>query len=219
VSELLPPPNPARIAATPPRRAEKVQLAAGTTLLRIHPLNGPYRTTWNQFRSFGPTGSRFDHHPSPPRLHSTRAVMYCTTGSDAFITAVAEYFQDDAGGVAPLDRRVHHPNAAAFRLAAPMTLLDLSSGWVTRAGGNQAIVSGRRSTARAWARAVYDTHTDLDGVLYPSSIWGPGRCVALWERGVDAVPATPQLHRSLADPALDAPLADAAERLGTLLIG
>lgn len=145
--------------------------------------------------------------------------MYCALGADAFVTALAEFFQHSTGRVGPIDRLAASPTATAFRLATSVRLLDLGSGWVTRAGGNQAIVAGLRTRARAWAGAIHQAHAHLDGLVYPSSVWGPGLCMALWERGRSALPRGPDLHRLLRDPVLDRPLADAAERLGTLLIG
>jgi hypothetical protein len=142
--------------------------------------------------------------------------MYLATGNEAFTTAIAEYFQDDQGTVGPVDRRRHGVAVSVFEMAAPVQLLDLGSGWVTRAGGNQAICSGARSRSRAWARAIYDGHPTVAGLCYPSSIWGPGRCIALWERGAAAIPDACILHRSLTDPTLDGPVACAALELGTV---
>lgn len=142
--------------------------------------------------------------------------MYLAIGNEAFTTAIAEYFQDDRGTVGPVDRRRHGVAVSAFELAAPVQLLDLGSGWVTRAGGNQAICSGARSRSRAWARAIHGAHPTVSGLYHPSSIWGPGRCIALWERAAAAIPAGCTLHRTLADPALDGPVASAALDLGTV---
>src|SRR5207253_3123453 len=100
-------------------------------------------------------------------------------------------------------------------LARDIQLLDLDAGWVTRAGGNQAITSGRRSRSREWARAIYAELPAVDGLAYISSVWGPGRCIALWDRGSDAFPAAPLNSRRLDDPVLDAAVANAAIALGT----
>lgn len=218
MSERLPLPDIDRIERTAPRRRECVELPRGTVLLRLHPLSGSHGRSWNQFRHFGPTSARFDHHPPPPQVHQTHAVMYCAVGAEAFVTAVAEYFQDAAGRVGPIDRSTNEPTATAFTITAPIRLLDLRSGWVTRAGGNQAIVSGRCSRSRAWARAIHTAHGDIDGLLYPSSVWSHGLCIALWERCAPAVPGVNDLHRLLSDPVFDRPLAHAAELLGTVLL-
>lgn len=218
MSEHLPEPDVERIAATTPGPDDLRELPAGTVVLRLHPLTGPHPCAWDEFRHWGPTGSRFDQHPLPPADHPGRGVMYLAAGDEAFTTAIAEYFQDDRGTVGPVDRRRRGLAASAFELAASVQLLDLGSGWVTRAGGNQAICSGPRSASRAWARAIYDEHLTVAGLYYPSSIWGPGRCIALWERGASALPAECTLHRTLADPVLDGPVATAVEALGTITI-
>ena len=180
MSERLPLPDLDRIERTTPQRRECVELSPGTVLLRLHPLSGSTGRSWKQFRHFGPTSARFDHHPPPPQVHPTHAVMYCTVGAEAFVTAVADYFQDAAGRAGPIDRTTNDPTTTAFTLISPLRLLDLRSGWVTRAGGNQAIVSGRRTSSRAWARAIHGAHGHIDGLLYPSSVWAPGLCIALW---------------------------------------
>ncbi len=166
----------------------------------------------------GPTSSRFDHHPEPRGHHPNHAIAYLAVGPRRFVGGIAEYFQDAAGGVGPLDVLRHRPVITQFRTAAGLRLLDLDSGWVTRAGGNQAIISGPRSRARAWARCIYLGHEALDGLAYRSSVWGPGRCVALWERGRRAFPASPGTSRSLADPTLTAAVASAARELGTFVV-
>ena len=218
VSQRLPGPDAARIAATVPGADELVEVPAGTRVLRIHPLAGAHPCAWNDSRFYGPTSARFDHHPPPPHTHPTRSVIYGALGDEAFTAAIAEFFQDDAGTVGPIDRVLRAPAATAFTLAAPIRVLDLRTGWVTRAGGNQAIMSGSRSRARDWARAIYRSHTDVQGLMYASSVWGPGLCVAIWDRGAAGIPAANDLHRSLVDPVMDGPLAVAAGRLGTVLV-
>lgn len=141
--------------------------------------------------------------------------MYLGTGRTAFTTVLAEYFQDDRGTVGPIDRRRNGVALSAFELAAPVQLLDLGSGWATRAGGNQAICSGPRSRSREWARTIYDTHPTVAGIYYPSSTWGPGHCIALWERATPAIPEHCVLHRRVDDPTLDDAVAVAAMDLGT----
>lgn len=218
MSERLAEPDVERLAATTPGPDDLRHLPAGTVVLRLHPLTGPHPCAWDEFRHWSTTGSRFDHHPPPPADCPERGVMYLAAGDEAFTTGIAEYFQDDRGTVGPIDRQRGGLAASAFALATPLQLLDFGSGWVTRAGGNQAICSGPRSASRAWARAIYDAHPTVAGLYYPSSIWGPGRCIALWERGAAAIPDGCTLHRTLADPALDGPVATAAETLGTITV-
>jgi len=134
------------------------------------------------------------------------------------VSALAEHFQDANGGVGPIDRSHRQPAITQFELAADVQLLDLDSGWVTRAGGNQAITSGRRSRARQWARAIYSEHPNMQGVAFGSSVWAPGHCIALWDRGAPAIPGAPLTSRTLDDPVLGVALANAAVALGTCLL-
>ena len=157
-------------------------LRAGDRLVRVHSVGGNHPLAWDGFRDFGPTKSRFDHHTLPARVQD-RGIMYVARGRTAFTTAIAEYFQDDSGaGVGPIDTRRNSVTLSMFRLVEDAPVLDLDSGWITRAKGNQAIKSGPRGVARAWARAVYERYgTELRGLAYTSAVWGPGWCVALWE--------------------------------------
>lgn len=217
MSERLPAPDGPRIRDTLIEPGDLVVLAPGTRLTRVHPLGGAHPTAWDEFRAFGPTSSRFDHQPPPPRVHRTRRVAYFTYGPEAFTAALSEYFQDDGGGVKPFDLLHRRPHVSVIEIAAELRLLDLTTGWVTRAGGNQAIGSGARSASREWARAIHRHHHGIHGVAYRSPVWGPGTCVALWERAAPAIPASPVLHRALDDALLAAPILAASEQLGTLI--
>jgi hypothetical protein len=217
LSEFLPTPDPGILAATQPRPEEIETLDSGTVFTRIHDLEGPRPSQWSQFRYWGPTRSRFDHHPEPSTHHPDRGVMYLTTGTDALTTALAEKFQDpNSQRMGPVNRVVRRPTATVFATIESLTLLDLRSGWITRAGGNQAIMTGPRPPAQEWARAIYAAYPDIHGVVYGSSIWGPGTCVAVWERGLHAIPTAPLVSRSLLDPYLDLPVRNAVAALGTV---
>jgi hypothetical protein len=218
LSDRLNAPDRARIANTAIRRGDITRLNSGTRVARIHSVGGARPMPWNGLRFYGPTTSRFDHHTMPRRAHPTRSIAYLTYGPTRFVAALAEYFQDANGGVGPIDRANRQPAITQFELAIDIQLLDLDSGWVTRAGGNQAITSGRRSRSREWARAIYSAHPTLEGIAYGSSVWGPGRCIALWDRGSLAFPAAPLTSRTLNDPVLDVALANAAIELGTYLL-
>lgn len=216
MSEKLPPPPAAKIRATHIDDSELVVIDPGALLVRIHPLAGDHPCAWDELRAWGPTASRFDHQPPPPRTHPRRKVAYVTYGPEAFTAAIAEYFQDEGGGIGPIDRTHRAPQATVLSPTTQLRLLDLASGWVTRAGGNQAICSGPRRRAQEWARAIYKHHRKhIDGLAYPSSVWGPGRCAVLWEGARHALPDRPVATRALADPVLLDLVADASERLGT----
>lgn len=218
MSEHLPNPVRARLVANPPEDDDFVTITADSLLVRVHSLGGPHPLAWNEFRRFGPTSSRFDHHTMPRRPHNTRRVAYLTFGDTAFCAALAEFFQDAHGGVGPIDTGHQSPYASAFRFSSPVRLLDLDSGWITRAGGNQAIRTGPRGRSRSWARAIYATYPDIPGLAYSSSVWGRGRCLALWERCEHVLPAGPETSRALNDPLLGVAVADATETLGTFPI-
>lgn len=131
-------------------------------------------------------------------------------GADALTTALAECFQ--ASRV--IDPIVGDPWLVAWTPVTPLMLLDLASAWTTRAGGNQALCAGDRRVARRWARAIYKQLAHVDGLCCPSSILGNGRSVALFDRASNAIPLRPDLHRPLADPALQPAIARAAARIG-----
>lgn len=218
MTERLPHPDRSWVEATVVRTGDVTTIVAGTHLVRVHAHGGPHPMAWDEFRSYGPTTSRFDHQTVPRRDHPTRAIAYLAHGPTRFVCGLGEYFQDASGGVGPIDGAHREPVITQIEVSRDLRLLDLGSGWVTRAGGNQAIISGLRSRSRAWARAIYATHTDIDGLAYDSSVWGPGRCIALWERGRDAFPLAPVTSRLLADPGMSTAVANAALDLGTYVI-
>lgn len=221
MSEVLPPPVGPRIRDTSITSRDVVVLEGGTRLIRAHLLAGTHPASWDTFRRFGPTRSRFDHHQPPPRAHGTRSIAYVTYGdggprSNPFTAVLAELFQDDGGGVMPFDLTRDAPHVSVFEITRRLRLLDLASGWVTRAGGNQAISSEARSTARAWARLIYlHHHSSIDGVAYHSSVWPPGRCAALWQGARSAFPVEPLKSDALDAAGLRIAVAHAAEELRT----
>jgi hypothetical protein len=166
-------------------------------------------------RTYGPTSARFDPHQPPPH-EQDRGVLYA---AGSFPTALAEFF----GATRTIERSRDEPLIASFRLARVLRLLDLLSGWPTRAGASQALSSGRKDVTRMWARAIYE-ELDVDGIIYPSSMSGSrrrrsdpplhGLAVALFDRATSAIPAHPSLNMPLSHPGLDAPLGAIAERFG-----
>ena len=149
--------------------------AADTKLARIYFAAGPHPSRWNQFRSFGPTAARWDHHL--PNAHGAaveqdRAVYYCARDVD---TCAAEVFQSTRR----IDRTRDAPWLVVFALREAVTLLDLRGTFATKMGASTAIHSGPRSRARAWARELYDAYPDLQGLYYGSSMNGHAPAVAL----------------------------------------
>lgn len=218
MTDRLPRPDGGRIRDSAPGADELIVVPEGTFLVRVHPLGGPRPTAWDELRAFGPTKSRFDHQPLPRRNHPSRRIAYVTTGPDAFVTALAEWFQDDGGGVGPFDLARGRPAITIIETAAELTLLDLDGGWVTRAGGNQAIRTGPRGVCRDWSRAIHRHHRHVQGLAHGSSVWGPGRCLALWERAAPAFPEAPTATRLLDDPTLVGAVMDGAHQLGTYVL-
>lgn len=213
MAKLPPPPTTEHLRSVVRLRTrDLVAVTTETVLWRVHRTTGRHVVPWNALRHFGPAAAcRFDPHEPPPRSDQPEGVTYLAISAQ---TALAETFQS---------RRLvnrHHgaPYLVGLRLNRPVQLLDLTRAWPTRAGASQAISSGRRDVARAWARRVREAFPELDGLWYPSSMDGGGLCLVLWSPAADALPAVPVLSRALTDPALADRLAGAASRLGYRLL-
>ena len=94
----FPPPPPAgELARVRPIWHE---LPTGALLWRVYFRGGAHPTTWNAFRTYGPTGARFDHHTRPPR-EQARAIYYAALSgrtlwalaSIAFLAVYREAFE------------------------------------------------------------------------------------------------------------------------------
>ena len=186
-------------------------MPAGAELWRIYFRAGAHASRWDGFRSFGPTGARFDHQPTPPKQHRTRAILYA---SDSGPTSLAEVFQQTR----VIDRFADAPVLSAFRLTRDLHLLDLTGAWPTRARASMAINAGSRVTARSWSRAIYVAYPRIEGLRYASSMNANQPAFALYERARRSLPAGPALDLPLAASALTALLADAALRFGYALV-
>jgi hypothetical protein len=197
-------PSAPKIFPVPP---DAYRLVGGTKLWRIYYRGGKYATTWNAFRNFGPTSSRFNHHTYPKRLQK-RGILYATTGSDAICTAIAEAFQDTR----LVDRHRNDPWLASFSLASDVILLNTGGDWPVQVGGDMAINSGSRNKAREWSRSIYRNYPNIKGIWYPSSLTNQP-CVALYERAAKSLPIAPAFNESLASPKLFAALTQLAARL------
>jgi RES domain-containing protein len=200
------------------REQDVARTEAGTRLWRVYAQGGPHPGSWNGFRTYGPIMTmRFDPQAPPPGA-SDRGVMYVAFDIP---TTIAETFQ----ATRTINRFRRAPWLAAFDLARDLQLLDLTSGWPTRAGASQAISSGRRDHARMYSVAAYEEYGDVDGMLYHSSMLGrlrapggtalsDGRCAALFDRAWDAIPPTPTIHLPLGHPGLAVPLDRVADAIG-----
>ena len=201
------PPSSKRLVRTLP---EIRILPAGTRLWRIYFRGGRHPTYWDSFRSFGPTGSRFDHHMRPPRPQS-RGILY---GALAGPTCLAEVFQQTR----VIDRTTSDPWLVGFDFRISLDLLDLTGTWPTRAGASMAIATGPRPRAQRWSRAIYDAYPHLQGLCYASSMHGNQPSVSLYERARGSLPERPVFHRPLRDPALLGMLRRTAKSLGYGLV-
>jgi hypothetical protein len=180
-------------------------LPAGTVIWRVYLRGGLHPATWDTFRTYGPTGARFDHHDPPPSVHPVKAILY---GADRGPTCLAEVFQDTR----VIDRHRHQPALAAFQLVRDLALLDVTGAWPTRAGASMAIGTGRRKRAREWSRAIYDAFPQLEGIRYASPMDANRPAFALYERSKQAIPAHALLDALLSAPGLGILLARAAAR-------
>ena len=151
---------------------EEIVLPAGTHLARIYFSGGEYPAQWNQFRYWGPTTSRFDHHMenSDGEAHlQDRGIMYAA-GHDKFgalATCLAEVFQDRRR----VDCSRNEPFFVVFKIKRDLRLLNLKSLWPTRAGASAVISTGPKKTARLWSQTIYEAYPDLDGILYGCAFW------------------------------------------------
>jgi hypothetical protein len=209
VAKLPLPPAPSDLAAS--AQPDVVAITRVSVLWRLYETAGPHARQWNDFRHFGPVATgRFDHHLPPP-ADQPRAVLYAGLSVQ---TCVAEVFQDTR----VIDRGRRGMWLAGFRLAREVRLLDLSGAWPTRAGASQAINSGPREQARAWARAIHAAYPRIEGLWYLSSMDGGRPAVALNERAERALAPHPEVHVPLTHPGLALPLARMGRTLGYLLV-
>lgn len=182
-------------------------LRSGSLLARIYAREGRYPGRWNDFRHAGPLASaRFDHHVPDER----RGVLY---GAASMATCIAEVFQ----GTRIVDRAGDGRCFTAFRTTRSVRLLDMTGDWPTRAGASQAIASGPRSRAQAWARVIYEAYPSLEGAWYPSSMHGGHPAIVLFERAADSLPAEPEVDVPLTHPGLLPDLIRVCNALGYLI--
>src|SRR5579862_1096633 len=80
-------PEPPDPLSVPPETVRSPQI--GNRLWRIHFAGGSHPTAWNEFRHYGPTQARFDHHDAPPRTQS-KGILYAAMQPQTYI---AEVFQ------------------------------------------------------------------------------------------------------------------------------
>lgn len=200
----LPAPTGPEILTLPPRRR----------LWRVYFRASSHPTVWNQFRTFGPTDARFDHHlpdGAGNPCDQSRAILYA---AEDLVSAIAEVFQRSRS----IHRARGEPWLVGFSLERPVVLLDLRSTWPTRAGASAAISTGARSYARQWATRIYETFPEIAGLAYASSMHALQAAVAFYERAMPSLAGRPFFHRAFSDPAWDTVLRNAAARIGYRII-
>ena len=182
----------------------------GRKLWRVYFRSGEHPSRWNQFRTFGPSDARFDHHIDG--LPDGRSVMYLALNP---ITCIAEVFQKTR----TIHRTRRRPALVGFAVAAPLKLLDLTGAFPTRIGASMGLMTGARSVGRSWARGMYAAYPEAQGLVYPSSMHANAAAVLLNDRinPADALPRSPGFHKTLDDPAMITLLKNAARELGYVL--
>jgi hypothetical protein len=186
--------------------ADKV-LAAGTELWHVYFQAGAHPRAWYDFRAYGPVPSaRFDYHLSPPHVQD-RAIFHA--GSLATL-CIAEVFQQER----VIDRKRDSPWLVGFTLTRDVVVLDLCGTWPTRAGASMAINSGQRSRAQRWSAAIYAAYPYIEGLWYPSSMYGNQPAAAFYERAGDAVKGVPIFHMPLTARGITRALYSLAQEIG-----
>lgn len=189
-------------AALPPLRASDTRtLEEGLLIWRVNSAAGSHPAAWNEFRYHGPVPTgRFDHNKPPRHDDPDRGIVY---GALDITGALSEAFQDTR----TIDRSRHEPWLVGFELELDLVTLDLTRLWPTRAGASQTIATGRRDTAQAWSRSIYDAHPGVRALLYRSSMAGGSSNLALYERAADNLPFSRRFHAPLTHPGLALPQA------------
>lgn len=191
-------------------------LVKGTPVARVYFTGGEHPTRWDEFRHYGPTNARFDHHlknTSGEAFVQERSILYCAAMAD---TSVAEVFQETR----LINRTRKAPWLAIFSLQRDIDLLDLTGAYPTRVGASMAINTGNRARGREWAQRFYDAYEPLQGIFYASSMNGNEPAIALTDRAEKStcLPTHPDLNRALADDSLLDVLKHSAHRLGYGLV-
>ena len=201
-------PYPEQLARVDP---EWYPVATGDELWRIYFRAGHHPSRWNQFRSFGPTDARFDHHLDEA-TDDHRSVMYLAKSP---VTCLAEVFQKTR----TIHRSDRKPVLVGFGLQSPLKLLDLTGAFSTRIGASMGLMIGARSVGRNWARGLHEAYPEVQGLAYPSSMYANTVAFVLNERAAstDAIPAVPDFHKALDDGGMVTTLKNAARVLGYAL--
>jgi hypothetical protein len=163
------------------------------TLWRIHRTAGEHVLPWNTLRTYGPLPSmRWDPHPGAEPISTAEGVLYAAADIG---TSLAEVYQTTR----VIDTRAGAPTLTAWQPQRGLRLLDLSGTWLLRNSASAALRAAPRSTCRRWARAIYTTWPELDGLYVPSTLTGRPNIV-LWNAAADSIPTMPSFSRPLTHP-------------------
>jgi RES domain len=163
------------------------------TLWRIHRTEGEHVLPWNTLRTYGPLPSmRWDPHPGAEPISTAEGVLYAAAD---VATNLAEVYQTTR----VIDTRAGAPTLTAWQPQRGLRLLDLSGTWLLRNSASAALLAAPRSTCRRWARAIYTTWPELDGLYVPSTLTGRPNIV-LWNAAADSIPTMPSFSRPLTHP-------------------
>ena len=206
---MSPRPKP-KAPRTPPEPLirEPHDIAAYTgTLWRIHRTEGEHVLPWNKLRTYGPLPSmRWDTHPGPRPISAAEGVLY--SAADV-ATSLAEVYQTTR----VIDTRAGAPTLTAWQPQRRLRLLDLSGTWLLRNTASAALLAAPRSICRRWARVIYTTWPELDGLYVPSTLTGRPNIV-LWNAAADSIPAMPSFSRPLTHPLVWSIAQAAADEIG-----
>ncbi|HTY32706.1 RES family NAD+ phosphorylase [Mycobacterium sp.] len=185
-----------KVPRTPPDRLtkESADVVDYTGVLwRIHRTNGDRVRPWNELRTYGPLATmRWDPHPGLQPASHRDSVLYAATD---LATGLAEVYQTTR----LIDTHAGAPRLTAWEPTRPLQLLDVSGTWLLRNTASAALLAAPRAICRRWARAIYTTWPELDGLQAPSTMTGRVN-VVLWSAAADSIPATPSFSRPLTQP-------------------
>ncbi len=204
------PPTVAELQALGVRSDEEYRLPATELVWRVYNHGGPHPGQWHDFRAFGPTDARFDHHLLPERVQARKILYGATLGP----TCIAEVFQRTR----TINRTGRRPWLVGFEVIRNVVLLDLTGAWPTRVGASQKISSGTRGRAQRWSQRIYDAFPHLEGIRYPSSMYKNEPAIALYERAENALPTAPLFNNPLDDGSLLVVLQNVAYDVGYSIV-
>ncbi len=177
------------------------------TLWRVHRTEGEYVLAWNSLRTYGPLPSmRWDPHSGSEPGSRAEGVLYAAAD---VATSLAEVYQTTR----VIDTRAGAPTLTAWQPERKLCLLDLSGTWLLRNTASAALLAAPRSVCRRWARAIYSTWPELDGLYVPSTMTGRPNIV-LWNAATNSMPAMPSFSRPLTHPLVWSIAQAAADEIG-----